>query len=116
WIKQLDIKMKHANWHILLLMDNFSGHTISYQPSHIQMEYFKPNMMPFVQPCDTGIIWCFKALYHCFFNQCALDYNEAGESDIYKFDLLEAMSMAKAAWDKVIPDTVCNCWHHTKIQ
>ncbi|KAF9228317.1 DDE-domain-containing protein [Gyrodon lividus] len=84
---QLDIKMKRANCHILLLMDNFSGHMISYQPSHIQMEYFKPNMTPFVQPCDAGII--------CFFNQCALDCDEAGESEIYKIDLLEAMSMAK---------------------
>ncbi|KAF9224586.1 DDE-domain-containing protein [Gyrodon lividus] len=116
WIKQLDIKMKHTNQYILLLMDNFSGHTISYQPSHILMEYFEPNITPFVQPCDTGIIWCFKALYHRFFNQCALDCDEAGESEIYKIDLLEAMSMVKAAWDKVTPDTIHNCWNHTKIQ
>ncbi|KAF9221518.1 DDE-domain-containing protein [Gyrodon lividus] len=116
WIKQLDIKMKCANRHILLLMDNFSGHMISYQPSHIQMKYFEPNMTPFVQPCDAGIIWCFKALYRRFFNQCALDCDEAGESEIYKIDLLEAMSMAKAAWDKVTPNTIHNCWNHTKIQ
>ncbi|KAF9222121.1 DDE-domain-containing protein [Gyrodon lividus] len=120
WIKQLDIKMKHVNQHILLLMDNFSGHMISYQPSHIQMEYFELHMTPFVQPCDAGIIWCFKALYHCFFNQRALDRDEAGESEIYKIDLLEAMSMAKAAWDKLeeveaqLMETVdtlksCNC-------
>ncbi|KAF9226074.1 DDE-domain-containing protein [Gyrodon lividus] len=103
WIKQLDI---NTNQHILLLMDNFSGHTISYQPSHIQMEYFEPNMSSHVT----------LALYRRFFNQCALDRDEAGESEIYKIDVLEAMSMAKAAWDKVTPDTIHNCWNHTKIQ
>ena len=69
WIIKLDSKMCKANWHIILLMDNFKGHTIEYMPTNIELEYFEPNMMLFVQPCNVGIIWMFKALYCKSFNQ-----------------------------------------------
>jgi hypothetical protein len=39
-----------------MFIDNFSAHSISYQPSNIDLEYFGLNMTPFVQPCDAGII------------------------------------------------------------
>ena len=108
--------MRTENRHILLLMDNFSGHTIGYEPKNIKLEYFEPNMTPFVQPCDAGIIRTFKALYRKSFNQRAIDRNEAGEREIYKIDLLEAMLMAKKAWSKVSRETIKHCWGHTLIQ
>ena len=108
--------MQHENRHILLLMDNFSGHTIAYNPTNIQLEYFQPNMTPFVQPCDAGIIRCFKALYRKNFNRHALEQDAAGEQEIYKINLLEAMTMAKNAWDAVTADTIRHCWDHTLIQ
>ncbi|KIK90000.1 hypothetical protein PAXRUDRAFT_152046, partial [Paxillus rubicundulus Ve08.2h10] len=95
WVKKLYIKMKQENWHIILLVDNFSGHFISYEPSNIQLEFFEPNMTPFVQPCDAGIIQCFKALYCCNFSRQAIDQDKAGEHEVYTTDLLEAMVMAK---------------------
>jgi hypothetical protein len=105
-----------ANRHIILLMDNFSGHTIEYKPTNIVLEYFEPNMTPFVQPCDAGIIWTFKALYRKSFNQRAIDRDEAGEREIYKIDLLEAMSMAQKSWQLVSKETIKHCWGHTLIQ
>ncbi|KIK75627.1 hypothetical protein PAXRUDRAFT_172214, partial [Paxillus rubicundulus Ve08.2h10] len=90
------------------------------------LEFFEPNMTPFVQPCDTGIIWCFKALsrrtqhlntlYQCNFSRRAIDLDEAGDREIYKIDLPEAMVMAKEAWCSVTPETIQNCWNHTHIQ
>ena len=41
---KLDLNMCAENQHIILLMDNFSGHTIEYKPKNIELEYFKPNM------------------------------------------------------------------------
>jgi hypothetical protein len=108
--------MKRENRHIILLVENFAGHFISYKPTNVRLEFFEPNMTPFVQPCDTGIIWCFKALYRGNFSKRVIDLDEAGECEIYKTDLLEAMVMAKEAWNSMMSETIRNCWNHTRIQ
>jgi DDE superfamily endonuclease len=105
--------MKRQNCYVLLFIDNFSGHAISYEPTNIRLEFFRPNLTPFVQPCDAGIICCFKAIYRCNFCMCAIDLDEAGKQEIYKIDLLEVMLMAKSAWDTVSPETIKHCWDHT---
>ncbi|KIK19907.1 hypothetical protein PISMIDRAFT_658514, partial [Pisolithus microcarpus 441] len=85
-------------------------------PSSISLEFFEPNMTSFVQPCDAGIICCFKALYHRNFCSHAIDLDAAGECKIYKISLLEAMTLAKKSWDTVSTETIKHCWDHTKIQ
>ncbi|KIJ40018.1 hypothetical protein M422DRAFT_257083 [Sphaerobolus stellatus SS14] len=99
WLKNLDFKMRQQERKIILLLDNFSGHYVDYIPKNIQVEFFAPNLTSFVQPCDGGIIRCFKANYRRAF-----------------FNLLEAMLMAKDAWNAVTQDTIRHCWDHTKIQ
>ncbi|KAF9220335.1 DDE-domain-containing protein [Gyrodon lividus] len=116
WVKTFDIKMKQQNRYVLLIIDNFSGHTIPYELTNIQLKFFKPNLTPFIQPCDTGIICCFKAIYCCKLSICAIDLDEAGEPEIYTINLLEAMLTAKSAWDAVLPETIKHCWDHTQIQ
>jgi hypothetical protein len=61
WIKLLDKQMRRENRFIVLTADNFSGHAITYNPTNIQLEFFEPNLTSYVQPCDAGIIRCFKA-------------------------------------------------------
>ena len=75
------------------------------------MEYFASNMTPFVQPCDAGIIHSFKTHYQCHFNQHIIGRDAAGKWEIYKIDLLDAMMMAKKAWNTVKPEIVQNCWN-----
>ena len=116
WIIAFDARMRNGNQHIVLFIDNFSGHNISYKPCNIELKYFEPNLTPFVQPLDAGIIRCFKAHYwraHC---ERAIKLDEAGERDIYNINLLEGMLMANAAWDAVQPSTIEHCWNHTRIQ
>jgi DDE superfamily endonuclease len=108
--------MRNENRNICLTLDNFSGHYIRYEPRNIQFLYFEPNMTPFVQPLDVGIIRCFKAYYRQQFCLCAIEKDDLGERDIYKITLLEAMLMAKAAWGRVDSSTIQHCWNHTKIQ
>ena len=108
--------MRTEGQHILLVIDNFSGHRISYEPSNIQIELFEPNLTAFVQPLDAGIIRCFKAHYCNSFCQCALLLDEAGEWDVYKITLHEGMMLAEDAWRAVSTETIQNCWNHTKIQ
>ena len=89
---------------------------MSYQPTNVRVEFFEPNMTSFMQPCDAGIIRCFKAIYRRNFCSHALDLDDAGEHEIYKIDLLEAMTMAKKAWNAVTPETIEHCWNHSQIQ
>jgi len=112
----LDIQMRSQGRHICLLIDNFSGYSIAYEPKNIHLEFFEPNLTSFVQPLDAGVIQCFKAHYHRAFCIRALDLDEAGERDIYKINLLEGMMMAREAWNAVEPSTIKNCWDHTGIQ
>ena len=101
---------------ICLLIDNFSGHKISFTPRNIQIVFFEPNMTSFVQPLDAGIIRCFKAHYRRHFCLRAIELDEAGNNDIWKISLREAMVMANSAWAAVMPSTIQHCWNHTGIQ
>ena len=72
-------------------------------------------MTSFVQPLDAGIIRCFKAYYRRAFCIQAVEKDEAGEEDIYKINLLEALLMAKQAWQEITSETIANCWRHAGI-
>ena len=108
--------MRNERRHILLTIDNFSGHSIDYEPTNIQMEFFEPNLTSFVQPLDAGIIRCFKAHYRKGLCLRAIDRDDEGAENILDLNLLEGMKMAKEAWDAVSEETIKNCWKHTNIQ
>ena len=63
WIKGMDLEMHQQNRNVCLTMDNFSTHKIAYQPMNIKIIFFEPNLTPFLQLLDAGIIHCFKAHY-----------------------------------------------------
>ena len=46
----------------------------------------------------------------------AIELDEAGEENIYKINLLEAMLIVKASWDAVSSEMIRNCWVHLGIQ
>ncbi|KIN96756.1 hypothetical protein M404DRAFT_38089, partial [Pisolithus tinctorius Marx 270] len=77
---------------------------------------FSNQITSFVQPCDAGIICCFKAIYHHNFCAHTVELDEAGTQEIFKIDLLEAMLMAKSAWNAISQDTIKHCWDHREIQ
>lgn len=111
-----DGMMRTQNRKVCLHLDNFSGHYISYEPTNVELIYFKPNLTAWVQPLDAGIIRCFKAHYRRQFCEEALKRDTIGEADIYSFNLLQTLHMARNAWDDVTPETIKNCWKHADIQ
>jgi len=63
-LEELDARMKQTNRKILLLLDNFSGHKWREEKvTNIEVLFFSPNLTPFVQPADAGIIHCLKAIF-----------------------------------------------------
>lgn len=115
FIKKLDLEMRAKNRHILLLIDNFSGHYINYEPRNIRLEYFEPNLTSVLQPLDAGIIKTFKTKYRGALCQRALLLDDAGEADIWKLNLFEAILLAEEAWKQVTPETIKHCWEHCGI-
>ena len=93
-----------------LQVDNSSDHCVSYEPTSVKRIFFRPNLAPWVQPLDSGIIHTFKAHYRC--RSC----QENGQADVYAIDHLEPLHMARDAWDDVTAETINNCWDHTDIQ
>ena len=63
WLDEWNGTLKAQNQHVLLWVNNFSGHTLPASITNICMEFFSPNLTSHIQPMDAGIIWCFKAHY-----------------------------------------------------
>ena len=91
--------MRLQGHNVILLIDNFVDHYISYQSRNVRLKFFALNMTPFIQPLNADIIRMFKALYKHDFYLRAVDLNEVDQFDIYKISLLEVIIMIKAAWD-----------------
>jgi len=108
--------MRTKGHHVLLSIDNFSGHYIDYELTNVAIDFFKPNLTSFIQPLDAGIIRCFKAHYCKHFCQYAIDLNEAGMHDIYMLSLKEGIELAKEAWKDITAKTIQHCWDYTKVQ
>ena len=115
-LEELDARMKQTNRKILLLLDNFSGHKWREEKiTNIKVLFFSPNLTPFVQPADAGIIRCLKAIFRRLILCRSLDREDAGEDDIFAINQLEAMRLLEEAWRSVKQSTIVNCWRHTGI-
>ena len=115
-LEELDARMKQTNRKILLLLDNFSGHKwCEEKVTNIKVLFFSPNLTPFVQPADAGIIRCLKAIFRRLMLCHSLDREDAGEEDIFTINQLEAMRLLEEAWKGVKQSTIINCWQHTGI-
>ncbi len=56
WLKEWNTTLAAQKRHILLWVDNFSGHTVPDTINHICIEAFSPNLTSHIQPMDAGII------------------------------------------------------------
>src|SRR5258706_7511764 len=108
--------MKQMNRKILLLIDNFSRHKWCKEKiTNIKVLFFSPNLTPFIQPADAGIIRCLKAIFRKLILCRSLDCKDAQEDDIFAINQLEAMRLLEEAWKCVKQSTIANCWRHTSI-
>ena len=63
WVRQLDKRMRLANRHILLFVDNCSSHVVVNGLTSIGLVFFPPNCTSKLQPADQGIIQNLKVHY-----------------------------------------------------
>ena len=55
--------MHHQCHKVALVLDNFSGHYVDYEPHNVDVIFLEPNLTSHVQPLNGGIIHCVKAHY-----------------------------------------------------
>lgn len=65
YIRQFDRAMEYQKRHVLLILDNFTGHQIQelYTPNNIEFLFLPPNTTTLLQPLDAGIIKNFNTHY-----------------------------------------------------
>ncbi|CAF0903433.1 unnamed protein product [Brachionus calyciflorus] len=112
WLVKLDKKFKLENRHILLFLDNFSGHhdtkdTKEIILTNIKIHYFPANCTSVVQPMDQGIIQSIKIKYGDLIVMEKLNYIEAG-AEMPEIDVLNSINKINKAWTDVKQEDVEN--------
>lgn len=117
WLRDWNAELKDQKRHILLLLDNFSGHRCGgAKLSHIRIEYLAPNLNAQVQPSDAGVIRTFKALFRRNTVMRSIDKLFSDRAaNVFEIDQLTAMHLAVEAWHQVSDETIRLSWRQTKI-
>lgn len=89
YMHMLNKKMKKAKRKILMIMDNFSGHT-KLKLSNIELLFIPPNTTSILQPLDLGIIRNFKYHYRFKSVQFRIANIEKYKKDI-NIDMLQVL-------------------------
>jgi hypothetical protein len=119
WLQEFNkvVAEKYKNQRVLLLLDNCSSHkTNGLVLSNVDVHFLPPNTTSKIQPMDAGVIMSFKKHYRNLHIKWILDKVQKG-TDIkdLKMDVLQAMHYIIKSWEEIIPETIHNCWKHTKI-
>lgn len=115
WLHALDHRMKRANRHILLLVDNVSSHMKPLNPlTNVRLEFLPKNTTSVMQPLDQGIIANIKRIFSRIKMEDCINRYIAGQPQ-QKISIFTAISWASKAWNDVTPDAIRNCWVHSGI-
>lgn len=119
WITQWDKNLQVEGRSIILLVDNFSGHSepSDYKITSIRLEFFAPNLTSHVQPLDAGIIASWKCRYCSEFISYVIHRYESDVAIglIYKINQLDAMERAQNSWYDISDTTISNCFPKSGI-
>ncbi|GBC34409.2 tigger transposable element-derived protein 6-like [Rhizophagus irregularis DAOM 181602=DAOM 197198] len=120
WIRQFDATMRLKGRKILLLVDNAPVHALyeGVELTNIEIKFLPPNTTAHLQPCDKGIINSFKAHYRKLLlkNRIkAFDYQQETGNSKSPIDIKKAIKYVVSAWDKVLSQTIFNCWRDAGI-
>ena len=112
-----EVASKYGDQHVLLLLDNCPSHKIDgLVLSNVDVHFLPPNTTSKIQPMDAGIIMSFKRHYcHLHINWILKQVEAGNDIKNLKMDVLQAIKFIIESWKEVSPQTLYNCWHHTKI-
>ena len=103
WIRELDSKFEREGRKIVLNVDNCPAHLRVKDLKAINLVFLPPSTTSKMQPMDQGVIRALKA--HCR-SKAVQMYITAIENN----RPIPNISILVAAWDKVMPGTINNCF------
>jgi hypothetical protein len=110
-MNEFNKQIKKNNKKVLLFVDNFSAHLLSYELSNVRIIYFPANTTSVTQPLDQGIIHSLKAHYRKqIISLLISDSNEGIDANPKKIDLFIAMRLLDNSWKSVTQNTIKNCF------
>ena len=111
YLNRLNDLFKSRSRHVLIFVDNFSGHPV-ISLTNIRFEFLPPNTTSHLQPLDQGIIHSFKCKYKAnLLNLVLSDLNPStGNSKLKNLDLLTAIKLLDRSWSEVKSESIVNCW------
>ncbi|KAK4509834.1 uncharacterized protein ATC70_007138 [Mucor velutinosus] len=119
YIKRLNASFVYSGRKVALLVDNASVHKLKEELSNIKLIFLPANTTSKLKPLDAGIIANFKAQFRWHQYYRALNKYLAGVNldltEEYRMDEVNALYFLADSWIKVKPQTIQNCWDHTKI-
>ena len=117
WLNWLNDEMKKLDRHVVLLVDNFTGHNVSSR-SNVEVRFLPPNCTAKAQPLDAGIIKCFKDSFkkHLYKRVFERIHEVTGVEDFLKgLTIFDAADWTLEAWKSVKPSTIHNCFYKCQI-
>ena len=114
WVRKLDRTMLLQGRSVALTVDNCPAHPASSGLRAVQLIFLPPNTTSVLQPCDQGIIETLKTHYRKrVLRKLTASIESHGDNKFHlKLTVLDAITMAAAAWDEVKPKTIENCFRH----
>lgn len=106
-----DQVLKAADRKILLFLDNCSAHPPRLQSelTNIELAFFPPNMTPFLQPMDMGVISNIKFYYRLKMVRFLMSH--IGNENRPKVSLLDTINWVSEIWKtNVKSETISNCF------
>ena len=111
WLRKWDNELSWQGRKIALFIDNCTAHPQVQDLQSIELFFLSPNTTSELQPCDQGIINALKAHYRKNMVKQLIQAIDNGSTLAkFKISLLDALRMARAAWDSVTAETVANCF------
>uniref|UniRef100_A0A8C4S6C2 HTH psq-type domain-containing protein n=1 Tax=Erpetoichthys calabaricus TaxID=27687 RepID=A0A8C4S6C2_ERPCA len=108
WLKKVDAAMVQKKRRIILFINNCTAHNHIPVMKAVTITFLPPNTTSKLQPLDQGIINNFKLRYRKVIVRKLL--RDIEDKRPLGIDLLEAMGMARRAWDEVPEETIKNCF------
>ena len=112
------LENKNLPFNAILFVDNAGGHTaqtLNFDHPTVRVSYLPPRTTSILQPMDMGVIRSFKCQYQrVIYSDALKKMEENREMSIMEFwkqyDIRDAISAIKHAWEKVTPETHHVCW------
>uniref|UniRef100_A0A8C4XHT4 HTH CENPB-type domain-containing protein n=1 Tax=Erpetoichthys calabaricus TaxID=27687 RepID=A0A8C4XHT4_ERPCA len=108
WLKKVDAAMVRKKRRIILFIDNCRAHNHIPVMKAVTIKFMPPNTTSKLQPLDQGIINNFTLRYRKLIVRKLL--RDIEDKHPLGSDLLEAMRMARRAWNEVPEETIKNCF------